>query len=215
MLPVPHRLISLAYSSNGKQLLQYIQAPLNPSGPKKQHMVFPMLNMNPVMLTCPGEPGLLFASRHEILYNALWSLFCQSMEGKKARWCYLGEYNSVLHGKMTAEQFRVQKQAVMSSMLYQWVSSHRDSHPILQVKDKWGKLILNSKWHNVYMAMLTQMALRKYGLLPSVNKENANALEIMEMAAIRGKTGHHVTIQDITDTFSHGYEVCMIPLHWK
>lgn len=179
---VPRRLISLAYGGNGQQLLQYIRAPLNPSGPKKRRMVFPMLNMNPAMPTRPGEPGLLFASRHEILYNAPWSLFCRSMVGKEPRWRYLGEFNSVLCGKMTTEQFRAQKQAV---------------------KDNWGKLILKSLRYDVYVSMLARIALRKYGL---VDEPNENALEIAEMAAIRSKTGRHVTVQDITGAFSCGDE---------
>jgi len=57
--------------------------------------------------------------------------------------------------------------------------------------------------------MLAQIALRKYDLLPSVDEENANALEIAEMAAIRSKTGSHVTVQDITEAFSRGDEVCL------
>ena len=172
--------------------------------------------MNPAMPTRPGEPGLLFASRHEILYNPPWSLFCRSMVGKEPRWRYLGEYKSVLCGKMTAEQFRAQRQAVMSSKLYQWISCHRDSRPILQVKDNWGKLILKSVRYDVYVSMLARIALRKYGLLPLADEANENALEVAEMAAIRSKTGRHVTVQDITDAFSRGDEVCLIPqLHTR
>lgn len=38
-------------------------------------IVWPMHSMNPSMPLFPGEPGIVFASRHEILQQPPWSLF--------------------------------------------------------------------------------------------------------------------------------------------
>jgi len=84
----------------------------NPSGPTKRRMVFPMFDMNPAMPDQPGHAGLVFASRHEILRDGPWTVFCKPPETGKALWLYLGEYTSELCGKMTREEFRIQRDAV-------------------------------------------------------------------------------------------------------
>jgi hypothetical protein len=67
--------------------------------------------MNPAMPLLPGEPGLLFASRHEVL-DGWWGVFRRHLNGKDAVWLYLGEYESTLIGKMTKEQFCAQRESV-------------------------------------------------------------------------------------------------------
>jgi hypothetical protein len=53
------------------------------------------------------------ASRHEILEDPLWILFCKDPAAKKAVWRYLGEYYECkLCGKMSAELFRSQRPVV-------------------------------------------------------------------------------------------------------
>lgn len=77
----------------------------NPSGTRTRRVVFPRLDLNPNIPSRPGEPGLIFASRHEILENPPWTLFVKLRNETPAVWLYLGEYKCTLSGKMTAEQF--------------------------------------------------------------------------------------------------------------
>jgi len=75
-------------------------------------MVFPKFDVNPSMPSAPGEPGLVYASRHEILKDPPWSVFFKDRTMKKAVWKYLGEYESKLCGKMSPELFRSQRPVV-------------------------------------------------------------------------------------------------------
>lgn len=86
---------------------------MNPSGPVLRRIVFPMLDMNPTMPTKPkpGEHGFVFASRHEILHNLPWTLFCKR-DKSKAVWQYLGEYENVVCGIVEAETFAAQNMEV-------------------------------------------------------------------------------------------------------
>jgi hypothetical protein len=62
-----------------------------------------MLEFNPLMPSRPGDPGLLYSPRHEILSDGPWTLFGKL--SSEALWDYLGEYNNEICGKMTAVQF--------------------------------------------------------------------------------------------------------------
>ena len=111
-LLVPRKFLRLVYGGSDQHFLQYIPATKNPSGPTKRNVVFPMLDMNPTMPIQPGHAGLVFASRHEILTNGPWTVFCKPPETGKALWLYLGEYTNVLCGKMTKEEFGIQRDVV-------------------------------------------------------------------------------------------------------
>ena len=76
---------------------------MNPSGPFKRRLVFPKLEFNPLMPSRPGEPGLLYTPRHEILSDGPWTLFGKL--SSEPFWDYLGEYNNEICGKMTGVQF--------------------------------------------------------------------------------------------------------------
>jgi hypothetical protein len=104
------------YGGSDQQFLQYISPSRNPSGQKKRRIVFPMFDMNPSMPSAPGEPGLVYASRHEILEHPPWTLFSKDAAAKKAVWRYLGEYENELCGEMSPEMFRNQ-QLVVSQYL--------------------------------------------------------------------------------------------------
>ncbi|KAF6752282.1 hypothetical protein DFP72DRAFT_459391 [Ephemerocybe angulata] len=125
-LHVPRNFIYLAYGGSPYQFLQYIPAERNPSqtGSGRRRLVFPMPEMNPAMPLHPGESGLLFASRHEVLSDPPWGVFRKNLDGGEARWLYLGEYESVLVGRMTKAQFRMQR---------------------AMVKARWAKLIIEQK----------------------------------------------------------------------
>jgi hypothetical protein len=108
-LLVSRRFLHVAYGGSDQHFLQFITEGRNPSGPTKRRIVFPMIDMNPVMPVRPGHAGLVFASRHEILSDGPWSMFCKPPETGKALWLYLGEYTNVLCGKMTKEEFAIQR----------------------------------------------------------------------------------------------------------
>ena len=76
---------------------------MNPSGPFKRRLIFPMLEFNPLMPSRPGDSGLLYTLRHEILSDGPWTLFGKL--SSEPFWDYLGEYNNEICGKMTAVQF--------------------------------------------------------------------------------------------------------------
>ncbi len=63
-----------------------------------------IFEMNPSVPSSPGEPGLVFASRHEILKDPPWTLFVKRVPSV-AVWTYMGEYESVICGRLEAEQF--------------------------------------------------------------------------------------------------------------
>jgi hypothetical protein len=76
-----------------------------------------MLELNPSMPAYPGGPGLIFASRHEILESLPWTLFAKRLKPKCAVWEYLGEYRNIICGKMNAGQFASQRKAVDTFIL--------------------------------------------------------------------------------------------------
>ncbi|RXW13005.1 hypothetical protein EST38_g12847 [Candolleomyces aberdarensis] len=69
-LHVKRKFLRQEYGGSNQQFVQYIQPERNPSSKnQKRCLVFPMPVMNPAMPLLPGEPGLLFASRHEVLHG--------------------------------------------------------------------------------------------------------------------------------------------------
>lgn len=92
---------------------------MNPSGPFKRRLVFPMLESNPLMPTQPGHPGLLYTPRHEILSDGPWTLFGRL--SSEPFWDYLGEYTNEICGKMTAVQFVKLPIKVPVSLLFPWI----------------------------------------------------------------------------------------------
>ncbi|KAK7047004.1 hypothetical protein R3P38DRAFT_3423635 [Favolaschia claudopus] len=79
--------------------------------------IFPQPELNPFLPDKPGAPGLIFASRFEIVKDhegMPWALFCKHTgKGKgKVVWRYMGEYRNVHCGDLTPEQFGGQTQRV-------------------------------------------------------------------------------------------------------
>ncbi|KAF8957580.1 hypothetical protein BDZ97DRAFT_1924462 [Flammula alnicola] len=183
-LEVPRTFLRLAYGGNDQQFLQFIQEGMNPSGPVLRRLVFPMLHLNPSMPSSPGEPGLVFASRHEILSNPPWTVFCKRSNAK-ALWIYLGEYESVLGGKMTAEQFRSQSNIVQR---------------------EWAKILLKQKKFDVYVSMRARIALRLASIIPIDDKAEEKNLILEEVLAVKNGKGRPVTEDDIICAFSKGNE---------
>ena len=106
------------YGGCSQHFLQYISPLKNPSGPVKRKMVFPQPDMNPTVPSSPGEPGLIFASRHEILEDPPWTLFVKCIP-KMTVWTYMGEYESVICGRLEAEKFRALSDKVRKSVFVQ------------------------------------------------------------------------------------------------
>jgi hypothetical protein len=127
--PVSRDFMRLAYGGSNQQFVQLVKADRNVSSnptPQMRRIVWPMLTMNPAMPRYPGAPGLVFASRHDILYNGPWTVFCPDVTNKKfRRWIYLGEYESEIVGQLTAEEFS--SQATTVSMQYTPFLPHADT----------------------------------------------------------------------------------------
>ncbi|KIK01843.1 hypothetical protein K443DRAFT_132155 [Laccaria amethystina LaAM-08-1] len=198
-LTVPRKLLRLAYGGSDQQFLQFVQPNANPSSSTLRRMVWPQIEMNPLMPSIPGHPGIVFASRHEILENPPWTVWCRCLESPTAMWSYLGEYESELCGEMSAEQFRDQPQ---------------------KAKDAWAELLMKGKAFDVYVAMRARIALRKHNVIPlerlvledgkpETDEQVAvrsKSLEDGEIKAIKHKKGLEVESEDIIRAFSCGDE---------
>lgn len=178
-LCVPRKFLRQMYGGSDQQFLQFISPTRNPSGRKKRRIVFPMIDINPSMPSAPGDPGLVYASRHEILEDPPWTLFCKDSAAKQAVWRYLGEYESELCGKMSAELFR--------------------SHP-RAVRQAWGDSILKTKQWDIYVAMRARIALRKVDMPLQVEQVEE------EIKNIRSNNGRPITVEDIMAALECGEE---------
>jgi len=103
---VPRAFLISAYGGAVRQWLQIFRKDKNPKGAIERRVVFPQFGLNPAMPSAPGHPGLIFASRHEILEHPPWTVFRKGSSGSgKAVWLYLGDYECELVGKMTGAEF--------------------------------------------------------------------------------------------------------------
>ncbi|KAF9481102.1 hypothetical protein BDN70DRAFT_992137 [Pholiota conissans] len=183
-LEVPRKFLRITYGGSDQHFLQYIQADRNPSGPYLRRVVYPMLDLNPSMPSLPGEPGLVFASRHELLSNPPWTLFCKRVKDK-AIWSYLGEYECTLVGSMTANDFQAQSSVVQR---------------------EWARRLLKQKSIEVYVSMRARIALRFSSMIPASNKDEEDRLVKREVEAIKANKGRRISEQNIIDAFCRGDE---------
>ncbi|KAG6915528.1 hypothetical protein DXG01_011025 [Tephrocybe rancida] len=105
---------------------------------KSRLFIFPTSDVNPWMPTSPGAPGLLLSSRKGML-NRRCTLLSR-VQKSPAEWMYFGEYDCTVVGKMTAEEFKQQRQTV---------------------KTQWGKKLLKAKKWPEYVDMRARMLSRK------------------------------------------------------
>lgn len=84
-IEVSRAFLHAAYGGSDRTWLQHIPAQRNPSDRSRgRQIVFPMLSLNPAMPSRPGMPGLIFASRHEILEDPPWTVFCKRSDAAPA-----------------------------------------------------------------------------------------------------------------------------------
>jgi len=103
---VPRAFLRATFGGAEQQFLQIFRKDKHAKGAIVRRAVFPKFGLNPAMPSQPGQPGLVFASRHEILENPPWSVFRKRLSASgKAVWLYLGDYESELMGKMSGEEF--------------------------------------------------------------------------------------------------------------
>jgi hypothetical protein len=103
---VPRAFLRATFGGADQQFLQIFRKDKHPKGAIMRRVVFPQFGLNPAMPSRPGQPGLVFASRHEILENPPWSVFRKRLsDSGKAAWLYLGDYESELMGKMSRKEF--------------------------------------------------------------------------------------------------------------
>ncbi|KAJ7022452.1 hypothetical protein C8F04DRAFT_1137956 [Mycena alexandri] len=174
---------------------QHFIATFHPDKGADRHRraVFPRADLNPFLPHAPGAPGLIFASRMEIVEDPTpptppWALFLKDNPSGKAVWRYMGDYRNRRCGNLTAEQFKSQTP---------------------EVKQKWGSRLLASRQHPVYVAMRARIALRKAGVAV-VPGDDAEAREMkMVKAEKKGKPplkALHLEEQDIVAALSRGDE---------
>jgi hypothetical protein len=105
------------YGGQTQRLIAKISPERNPSStpdnPITRKVLYPQPDTNPSAPKRPGCPGLLFASRPEVLKNDThWTLFGK-IPADSALWQYLGEYHNTLVGSISGEQFCAQKPEVI------------------------------------------------------------------------------------------------------
>ncbi|KAK7050247.1 hypothetical protein R3P38DRAFT_2862457 [Favolaschia claudopus] len=152
--------------------------------------VFPQPELNPFLPDKPGAPGLIFASRFEIVeeYKGMpWALFCKHTHKEKGKgivWRYMGEYRNVHCGDLTPEQFGGQTQ---------------------RVKQQWGSLLKKAKVVDTYVGIRARVALRKAGVRFTPGDET-EMRERGEQVAKKGGRPLPVEAQDIVDALTRGDE---------
>ncbi|SJK98000.1 uncharacterized protein ARMOST_01256 [Armillaria ostoyae] len=133
---VPRVFVADTYGGSAYQFLQTLKA-------RNIKCVWPKKGLNPLVVDVPGAPGLMFASKLEIAGSKPWHMFGERQVDRQIRWEYMGKYESVVSGRIEAEQFAGQSE---------------------EVKTQWRKLLLSSRKADVYVAMRARIALRKHGL---------------------------------------------------
>ncbi|KAJ6627718.1 hypothetical protein B0H10DRAFT_358414 [Mycena sp. CBHHK59/15] len=175
-LYVSRAFLRVNFGGNDQHFVVHFKSTDGRSG-RGRAVVFPKPDLNPCLPRSPGAPGLIFASRHEIISNPPWALFCRDKPSGEAVWRYMGDYENGICGQMTVEQFNAQT---------------------TEVKETWGKLIVKTKRWDVYVSIRARIALRKSGIAET----NENVAR--EMNKIRKRTGIPVTPQDVIQAFSRG-----------
>ncbi|TFK21945.1 hypothetical protein FA15DRAFT_672077 [Coprinopsis marcescibilis] len=147
-------------------------------GPHK--FLFPTYNVNPLMPTAPGEPGLMLSARTETTRDT-WTLFIKLINHSKARWNYAGEYRGETVGALTPEEFAEQP---------------------IEVKRTWGEKIAYSKGIKPYVAMRARITLRKLG--KELNDEELRLA--VEDISKTPKASSKISIYDAIQAFESGEE---------
>ncbi|KAJ3510254.1 hypothetical protein NLJ89_g4786 [Agrocybe chaxingu] len=161
---VPRAFLRVQYGGSDQQFLQYFRAEKgNLSSPIIRRLVFAQPNMNPDMPSSPGVPGMIYASRHEIVQNPPWTVFYKSTL-KPALWTYVGEYESVVSGQLSAARFASQKP---------------------DFKKGWAEQLITAKEQTVYVRMRARIALRKAGAIPLADEKEEARLVEKEVKAVR------------------------------
>ncbi|KAJ7715840.1 hypothetical protein B0H16DRAFT_1339519 [Mycena metata] len=188
---VPRWFLRENYGGSDQQFLATFHP--NKGADRHRRVVFPQAELNPFLPRAPGAPGLIFASRMEIVEDPTpptppWALFLKDDPTGKTVWRYMGDYRNRRCGSLTAEQFKSQT---------------------LEVKHKWARLLLGSRKHDVYVAMRARIALRKAGVavIPG------DAVEAREMKLVKAERKGKPPVnaidlneQDIVAALSRGDE---------
>ena len=207
-IEVPRAFLRAAYGGAAQQWLQIFRKDKHPKGAIERRVVFPQFGLNPAMPNAPGHPGLMFASRHEILENPPWTVFRKGLtDSGKAVWLYLGDYECELVGMMTAQEFSSLAISVSSFFFFRSFSLGSLTLLFLKVKSEWAKALLVVKQFDVYVSMRARIALRKHGCIPLEDNKKEGALINKEMDAIKANKGRPVDAADIISALERGDEV--------
>ncbi|KAK0486276.1 hypothetical protein IW261DRAFT_1454689 [Armillaria novae-zelandiae] len=183
---IPRVFVADTYGGSAYQFLQTLKA-------RNIKCVWPKKGLNPLVVDAPGAPGLMFTSRLEIADSKPWHVFSERQVDKQARWEYMGIYESVVSGRIEAEQFSGQSEGT---------------------KMQWGKLLLSSKKADVYVAMRARIALRKHGLRVDNDSDMTKDEKRKVMNEIKAREPLAITAEEIVDAFRNDDEHIKI-LRWE
>ncbi|RXW12949.1 hypothetical protein EST38_g12906 [Candolleomyces aberdarensis] len=174
---VSRKFLAKVYGGSDRQFLQYIEVPstssVSASSPstsstftpaasipptrRRKPLMFPTPEMNPSMPLFPGDPGLIFTSRTEILKNGPWTVFRKKGTGKGKQksvvWVYLGDYECTKVGRISKEEWAAQND---------------------EVKKRWVKRVA-SKMTGCYLSMRARIGLRKAGIVPGSSSTSTSS----------------------------------------
>lgn len=159
--------------------------------------MFPTHELNPYVAARPGEPGLLFSVRLEMIGEARTAFSRRKIDNHDV-WEYLGEYVNEVVGKLTPHEFDAQSAKVCT---YIKASSAPIRCQFSQFRERWGSSVAEKKSDPKYLEMRARIGLRKDG------KAITNAAVAEEVQNIKITRGRNVCADDVIQALRTGEEV--------
>lgn len=116
---IPRKFFTDVYGAQGATFVAFIKVAAGKNSAFKDtaKMMFPSPDLNPHTPQEPGQPGLIFSSRTDILGPST-ALFARYPSATKVVWRYMGHYRSWVEGQITGQSFRVQAKKVCLPVLF-------------------------------------------------------------------------------------------------
>ncbi|KAK0212402.1 hypothetical protein DFS33DRAFT_1390311 [Desarmillaria ectypa] len=181
---VPRVFVADTYGGSAYQFLQTLKT-------RNIKCVWPKKCLNPLVVGAPGAPGLMFASRLEIVESKPWRVFGERQVEKQTHWEYMGRYESVVSGCIEAEQFARQSE------------EKADVHVAMRARIALRKYGLGIDDDSVYKEMeAITKKMRKRSRYKIMTKDEKREV----MNEIKAREPLAVTAEEIVDAFCSGDE---------
>ncbi|KDQ56256.1 hypothetical protein JAAARDRAFT_306417 [Jaapia argillacea MUCL 33604] len=157
--------------------------------PKQWRVLFPNDDMNPCLPSNPGEPGMVFANRFEILDGESWTVFRKVEKSKPVLWVMDGEYVfTQCEAPLSGEEFGRQSDVV---------------------KKSWGSHILGARRCQSYVEIHARVYLRLKYPGEEITKERLDKA-VSEIRKTNKEQPAKVQSRDVINALTCGEEVINI-----